>query len=489
MVCCVVGCQSGSKADKSPIKYALYRFRQSKWLKKQWIYQINRESFTPTASSVVCSKHFAEDAFKPDERSRGRERKRRQLKPKAIPTLFLRPSQTSDESGDSPSVPVAAAAPTPVPTPSATTPTTKGDHSYSGGVKNDGEHCPPDSMVQNEVIVSDSAHEEPAQQQIPPQTSCRPCIDKDTNSKALLARIEQLEQERNEYKEIVDKLETIWNKDMVKKMMKPSTSTMHYKTKTILECILIYYRIGTTAYEMFRKRGHPYPSLSTLKNHLRQVDCDPGILDDIFVFIKNQLDDLEPHEKWSIMNGDEMSIKSGIEYNTTTQEYVGTPTMSRATPKPPKPPKTKKRKKTDCDIDNDPAPKKAKRVVAGQVKSGVVEPLDEHDIPELDEEEYEDEDEVVELEEDHVVIDISGQTTADSNTKPKKLPLAVHAMSFMLCGITKRWKNIIGFQFTEATFCPKECAEFYRQAIRKSYEAGSKVKALTMDMSGQNMNI
>ena len=485
MVCCVWACQSGSTADKGP-KYTLYKFAESPWLRKQWIIQINRENFTPTKSSVVCSKHFAEDAFEPKMvGSQGRKIKRRRLLPKAIPTLFLRPSHLSDESGASPSVQVAAAAPTP--TPSATAPTTKGDHSYSaGGDENDGEHCPPDSMVQNEVIVSgsDIAHEEPAKQQIPPKTSCRECIDKDTNSEALLARIEQLEREKAEYKQVVEKLETIWNKDMVRKMMKPSTSTVHYSTKTILECILIYYRVGTTAYEMFRDNGYPYPSLSTLKNHLRQVDCEPGILDDFFIFMKNQLDNLEEHEKYSILNGDEMAIKPGIEYNTTTQEYVGTPTMSKA---PANPRNTKKRKKPDsAPTPPPPPPKKAKQVVGGQVVTGVVEPLDEDDIPNLSEEE-----DVEELEEDPVTIDVpeDSQTTADSKTEPKKLSMAVHAMSFMLCGITKRWKNIIGFHFTESTFCAKECAEFYRQLIRKSYEAGSKVKALTMDMSGQNMNI
>ena len=111
-------------------------------------------------------------------------------------------------------------------------------------------------------------------------------------------------------------------------------------------------------------------------------------------------------------------------------------------------------------------------------------PMDD-EIPDLDDlDAYEEFDDV----EDPVALSMESQTTADS-PEATKLPLAVHAMSLMLCGLTKRWKNIIGFHFTDTTFDPKECAEFYRKAIRESYAAGSKVKALVMDMSGQNLNV
>ena len=303
MVCVVVSCQSGSKWCKGP-KYTLYRFRKSKWLKKKWIEAINREGFTPTESSVVCSKHFAEDAFEPSMvRSRGRSRKKRQLKKFAVPSLFLRPSQTpSEEENFSHSVPSTSDA----------APTFEGDHSYStGGVENDSDKLPPDSMVLNEIVVSgssDKIQEEPAQEN-PPLTNCRDCIDSNKTKKDLLARIAILEQKNAELQEVKDKLETVWTKDMVRRMMLPSKSTKHYSTQTILECILIYYRIGTTAYEMLRDKGYPYPCLSTLKNHLRQVDCNPGILDDFFVFIKNQIAHLEDHHRYSLISGDEMSLK------------------------------------------------------------------------------------------------------------------------------------------------------------------------------------
>ena len=140
----------------------------------------------------------------------------------------------------------------------------------------------------------------------------------------------------------------------------------------------------------------------------------------------------------------------------------------------PKPKKDKKRKGSEAKQPK-PQPKKPRKAPQ--------DPVDEDDIPDLSEEEEEDQfDDVPES------VDVEIQPTAESTT-PKKLPLAVHAMSLMLCGLTKRWKNIIGFHFTDYSFCPKECAEFYRQAIRSSYANGSKVKAIVMDMSPQNLNV
>ena len=138
-------------------------------------------------------------------------------------------------------------------------------------------------------------------------------------------------------------------------------------------------------------------------------------------------------------------FQPGLEYNSTTQEYTGTPTMSACKPKPRK---GKKRKH-----DGDPV--------------------------ELDE----DENEVLETEEQ---VEKGPEVLP---TEPKDLSLATHAMSIMICGLTKRYKNIVGFHLTDASFDGKECAEFIREAILKLDKIGYKVKAVVMDMSTLNTNV
>ena len=307
MVCAVVGCNSGSSRYKGP-KFTLYAFRTSPRMKQLWMEQINRKNFTPTKSSVVCGKHFAEDAFVPSmEDSRGRKRKRRQLKDFAIPTLFLRPSQMCNEESDSP-------VPSQVPDTSAAV--AIADHSYvsnDGGEENEnegeGDHLSLDTTVQSEIIVGNDETQMGPIKQNPPQTSCRKCIDHDTDKEALLARIQQLEQKNADLQETVDKVSSIWNPDQVRLMMKPSKATVHFETKTILDGIHLYYKMGTTCYEFMRKKGHPLPSLSTLKRHLREVDCQAGILDDFLLFMKKQAENLEEHEKFCVLCIDEMSLK------------------------------------------------------------------------------------------------------------------------------------------------------------------------------------
>ena len=87
--CSVPGCQSGATAY-SHEKVQLFAFpeeNKSPKLRSEWIDQIGRRGWKPTANSRVCSKHFKEDAF---EENKGKTlRKTLKLKPRARPTEFL----------------------------------------------------------------------------------------------------------------------------------------------------------------------------------------------------------------------------------------------------------------------------------------------------------------------------------------------------------------------------------------------------------------
>ena len=72
-------------------------------MKKKWVEQINRDDFKVedvTKNSRVCSRHFAEDKFIPEEEDKtqkGSQKLKRSLRPRAFPTLFLNPKITSSE--------------------------------------------------------------------------------------------------------------------------------------------------------------------------------------------------------------------------------------------------------------------------------------------------------------------------------------------------------------------------------------------------------
>ena len=143
-------------------------------------------------------------------------------------------------------------------------------------------------------------------------------------------------------------------------------------------------------------------------------------------------------------------LQPGLEYNSTTQEYTGTPTMSACKAQP----KKGKKRKHDGETVED----------------------------EEDEEEPSDTDEQVEKE-------AEASASEASTAEPKDLVLATHAMSIMICGLTKRYKHIVGFHLTDATFDANECADFIKEAILKVNAIGYKVKAVVMDMSTLNIAV
>ncbi|XP_054712944.1 THAP domain-containing protein 2-like, partial [Uloborus diversus] len=92
--CCVTGCKSNY--DNSNEYFSVFRFPKEPELRDIWIRKIPRKNFVPSARSVVCEKHFAdEDVIKFDElpNKDGTVTKIRRSIPKlktgAYPKIFL----------------------------------------------------------------------------------------------------------------------------------------------------------------------------------------------------------------------------------------------------------------------------------------------------------------------------------------------------------------------------------------------------------------
>ena len=78
--------------------YSLHEFPRNETIRAKWVQAVKRYRSKwddPTASSVLCSKHFEEDCFVVEgvryRESMGIPAKKR-LKPGSIPTIFVRPT-------------------------------------------------------------------------------------------------------------------------------------------------------------------------------------------------------------------------------------------------------------------------------------------------------------------------------------------------------------------------------------------------------------
>ena len=67
--------------------------------------------------------------------------------------------------------------------------------------------------------------------------------------------------------------------------------------------------------------------------------------------------------------------------------------------------------------------------------------------------------------------------------------LATHAMSIFIGSLTGDYDQLIAFQFTGNSFCPKAVAEWLKKVITLVTETGLNVMGLCMDMGTQNIAV
>lgn len=63
---------------------------------------------------------------------------------------------------------------------------------------------------------------------------------------------------------------------------------------------------------------------------------------------------------------------------------------------------------------------------------------------------------------------------------------ATHSLVYMLCGVSSKWKQIVGYEFTGNSFCPRQMISNIMTIISKSPEIGLKINVIVSDMGPQN---
>ena len=95
--CCIPGCTSGYRSNKSSEKVSLFRFPKDKLLQKKWISAIPRKDWNLTNAHRVCAKHFCEEDFQTLSNDKCINRRKNRtsqslqqirLKKTAIPRIF-----------------------------------------------------------------------------------------------------------------------------------------------------------------------------------------------------------------------------------------------------------------------------------------------------------------------------------------------------------------------------------------------------------------
>ena len=96
-------CVSAGCSNTASDRISLFKFPKDPELRKQWEKQVQRTraQWKATEQSHICSEHFISDAFELDSTIAATfgMKKRKTLKPCAVPMLFIRQSAAANSRG------------------------------------------------------------------------------------------------------------------------------------------------------------------------------------------------------------------------------------------------------------------------------------------------------------------------------------------------------------------------------------------------------
>ena len=73
--------------------------------------------------------------------------------------------------------------------------------------------------------------------------------------------------------------------------------------------------------------------------------------------------------------------------------------------------------------------------------------------------------------------------------KSTPMDLATHCITFLVCGIKSRWKQVIAYEFTSNSFDANEVAEYIKRLLKLLFDIGLKPRNVTMDMGPGNIPV
>ena len=464
--CSVVGCDY--KKWPKDGTYQSFPIPTEPNLRSKWLNKLNRDqNFNPDAKNVaVCIRHFESDAFvsaEDNKTTRGKEKKRKYLKPLAYPTLFMRPekettprqSRTSQEAKQPEQVPQER-----VPDDQVIGPNDPididymdkkflDDHIYwksdrkrrqeeedekkkgkkrrssydlTGLGAEGGEHHvgreetanpsrePAISLSHEETIEQLKEHNEYLRQHLIDKTG-----EYEEKIRQLEEKEELLQKENDSLKAIDAAVRKIFYDDQIHRLLNPnSRSRWSYLSMQFFMALKTL--IGPTAYEWLYGKGWPIAHIKSIYNHAAKIECEPGILYDFLSLTEFEVATRPARDKYVALVLDEMSIKPKYVYNNHTQSFMGNPTIP--------------------------------------VSEGVIK-----------------------------------NRTSKDPTWDQTQALATHAFNAQIASLCARFKGHAGVEFTDNGWCPKAVAKWIKQLIQKIYDISLITKVIVMDMSGQNKNI
>ncbi|CAH1955273.1 unnamed protein product [Acanthoscelides obtectus] len=271
MRCAVVGCNSDNQSKRNPCKnIKFHSFPQDPNLSKKWLHLTKRKDKVNIKSARVCSKHFCESAYKINLKHTllgYTPKSYRALKDDAIPTENL-PKPLSSP-GRSTSVAVE-----------------KQKSAYE--------------KRQRTQLIRDITKDRI-------QTN-----EKNEGLDNLKHKLLLVTRENENLKSQIMGVKKVFSENQIKKLENHKRIT--WSVSEISNAISMY-AAGPRAYRLSLKRGFPYPAVSTLKQWLRKIKLDPGILKNAIKI--TEFVDMTENDRVCTIVFDEMKVRTEYLYDQT----------------------------------------------------------------------------------------------------------------------------------------------------------------------------
>ena len=82
-----------------------------------------------------------------------------------------------------------------------------------------------------------------------------------------------------------------------------------------------------SGYQLLRDMGHPYASVGTINNWIKDMDMQPGFQEQNFKLLALEAKKWKPQDCIGVLVSDEIHIKASFEVDPSTQSILGMPTI------------------------------------------------------------------------------------------------------------------------------------------------------------------
>ena len=352
--CSVVGCFNGFPKTKSrPFeeKHQSFKIPKTVALRKRWLEKINREDIFDADSARVCAKHFRDTDFKfvpGDLDLRGRLRTLHKLKDNAVPSLHMRGVVPVIKSGN-----IRANGKTPIPRPPklfASLAHIEHDHTY---VKHDPipvqpiediPEPPNDDDVEMVEVVEDQPMDHEGMDYsndvnitAPKVKSLEVIVQESdaltlTNYQKVLAErdreLELLKQQNLKQKAQLETMAKIFQPDQLYRAQHPLTRVA-WSDLTLQKVMQMYFCCGKKGYDFLYKNVLPnmIPERTTIVRHCNTIESTWGTQYDMIKLMEMKIETMPKRDRKCAVILDEMAITPRREYDPSTGEFIGLPTL------------------------------------------------------------------------------------------------------------------------------------------------------------------